>query len=791
MSVIASAVMLSSTIGFASAATFPAPFDTGSAIVYGAAGNVQVDMAAAINIQTAIGQVSGSGAVGIPEGSWQVKTSSDDLEINESISQVSTSIDKDNLPILADGAISNEKGTAKYTQNFYFSDASTSKVTYANDGDDIVGLFYEIDSSNYIANYSMDFTTNLKTDVTSASVLDDIQDKEISMLGKTYVITNAVNTTATNVQLTLMSGADKVTIANGEELTVGGKTISVLVSSSSSAQFTIDGEQTSKLAKGDTTKLNDGTYLGVSDITYQDFSGGLMQATVYVGADKIQLDNDASMVVNADTVSYAKVLITATQAAGDISISQIRIAMTAEDNLYVPVNGVLSEAENLDRPQVLVTGNWDIAFNGLDSSTKYDELSLDRSTDSKMKIKFNNYDGDVIDLPLVYSNATGIFAGEKAGYDLILNASDNITKNDYFILNTANPTTASNNARSYVVQYKGADKSTDTDPKMKFNIIGVDSAADVTLSSAGAGVLKIKGTSFTFQNTTTATSSDCNIMLTSAGDYSTGMINSSTSVSNYVRTRYNELINITDINSTTATSWAGAINLASQAWNISLVVDDTNRDGDKYTASAGNYIFSVKLLNNSDGEIATTVASTTNGVSWVSDPNDNTRQTYIDSYGNEITYNNPSGSPGTITVKTPDSIVKPLVYVTSGAISAGSTGTGGLALIVDDSKIDTVKDKNLVVVGGSCINKVAAMIIAGSEAPLCAEAWTAKTQAGPSKYIIKTVVNPYAAADSGKVAMLVAGYEAADTANAASKVAEKTISTEVGTSQVYPIVGTA
>ena len=64
-SVLASGAMLASTIGFAAAATFPVPFDSGSAIVYGANGNVQVDMAAAVNLQTAIGEIAGDGILGI------------------------------------------------------------------------------------------------------------------------------------------------------------------------------------------------------------------------------------------------------------------------------------------------------------------------------------------------------------------------------------------------------------------------------------------------------------------------------------------------------------------------------------------------------------------------------------------------------------------------------------------------------------------------------------------------------------------------------------------------------
>jgi len=779
ISVLASAVMLSSTIGFAAAATFPAPFDSGSAIVYGANGNVQIDMAAAVNLQTAIGQIGGSdGELGIPEGSWRVATTSDDLELNESIKEVTTYIDKDNLPILADGVISNEKGTAKYTQSFYFDDATSSKVTYANDGDDNIGLFYKVSSGEVIARYVMDFTTNLKSDITSGS-LEDIKDEDINILGKTYSITTATNGTS-GVELTLMSGANKLTVSNGEEQTVGGKTVSVIVSASNAAQFTIDGQTTNKLAEGDTYKLDDGSYLGVSDITYQNFAGGMMQSTIYLGADKIELKNSSSMTVNADTISYADVTISSTESGGDISISQITVNMTAEDDLYVPVGGKLSEASDLDKPQVLLTQNWDIGFTGLDNS-EYEEFSIKKSTDSKMKLYALNYNGDQLELPLVFVNSSGIFGGEKSGYRLILNATNSITKNDYFILNTANPTSSTANARSYVVQYKGADKTTDTDAKMKFNVVGVDSSDDVTLSSTGTATLKLGGASFTFGNTSAYTANDFSIKLTSTvGDYATGSdVNGA--LNNYIRTKYNSLVNITQ----GETNVSAAPSAYGTAWTVSLVTDDANKDGDKYGASATNTIVTETFLNNSDNEVATTPTTSTAGTSWESDPSDNTKSTYIDFYGNEITHDNPSSSPDDIVVKIPESIVTPKVYITSGAISAGTTGTGGLAPIVDDSKVDTVKDKNLIVVGGSCINQAAAKIL-GSDVPLCESAFTAKTGAGAGQYIIETVVSPY---NTGKVAMLVAGYNGVDTTAAAQRVVDDSLSPETTDAAiVYPVV---
>ncbi|MEK6935493.1 MAG: hypothetical protein AABW67_01795 [Nanoarchaeota archaeon] len=782
MSIIASAVMLSSTLGFASAATFPAPFDSGSAIVYGANGNVQMDMAAAVNIQTAIGKVSSVGDINIPEGSWQVKTTADKLEIGEAINGVATYIDKEDLPLLADGQIDNEKGAAKYEQFFYFDDNVSSMVKYQDDGDDNVGLFYKINSGQLIARYVLDFTTNLESDV-AVSTLEDIDDEEITILGKTYTIITAVNSSATNTDLTLMSGANKVVINNGEELTVGGKTISVLVSSATQAQFTVDGQTTAKLNAGDTEKLSDGTYLGVSEITYQSFSGGIMQATAYVGADKLFLDDGSDLIVNAETINNAKVTIAETYASGDVSIDSITINMTAEDDLYVPVNGKLSEATDLDEPQVLISQNWDIIFKGLGDAT-YETIDLKKSTDSRIVLNFENFNGDKIDTPLMFTNTTGVYGGEKAGYELILAPSlTNISKNQYFILNTADPTLAANsgNARSYVVQYKGADKTSDTSPKMKFNILGVDSGKEVTLATAGTADLKLGGTTFSFTNGTSCASAiDCKILL-SAGEWADGTYLANDSISNYFRTKYNVLINITDSNAT-LTSTGTASNGAAGLWTVIMSIDDTNRDGDKLDLTGRPTLFTMTYKNNSDGEFGTT-ASGGNYSLWESDPADSTHSTYIDYYGNEIDYINPSSSPDNIKVKVPESIVTPKVFVTSGAVSAGTTATGGLALIVDDSKVDTVKDNNLVVVGGSCINAAAAKIL-GSDVPLCAEAFTEKTLVGVNQYIIKTVASPYNAA---KVAILVAGYEGADTISAAKLVAEKTIKTDVGTSQVYPI----
>ncbi|MFH1358947.1 MAG: hypothetical protein ABIH37_03610 [archaeon] len=788
--VLASAVMLSSTIGFAAAANYPSPFVVGgaedAAIVVGLNADVS-DVYAAIDIQDSLNALTTGGgtSTSISGTAWQVGTSSDDLELNESIRQITTYIDKEDLPILTGGSISNEKGTAKYEEYLYFEDvaAGSSRVGYQEDDDENIGLFFKIVSGNTFAKYYLDFTTDFKSDI-ATSTLEDIDDEEITFLGKTYTITKAENATS-GVQLTLMSGAEKVTVSNGEEITAGGKTISVVVSSATQAQFTIDGETLNKLNAGDTNKLADGTYIGVSDITYQGFSGGLMTATIYIGADKIELFNGSSMTVNAITISDANVLITSTIANGDISISDLAVNMTAEDDLFIKENGKLSEATDLDKPQAILGQNWDIEYKGLDT-TIYEEMSVTKSTDAKMKLKFENYDGNLIDVPLVFVNATGVFGGDREGYKLVLDAGHNITKNDYFILNTADPFTLANNAKSFVAQYKGSDKLADTDPKLRLTILG-EGDKDLSLTATATASMKLGGATFNFGNVSTAALDDFTMNLTTA-DYTDGAqaAGATASLSNYVRTKYNALINITDTNESMNFHPTPAGDADGADWVVTLYLDDTNRDGDNNVLTAARPVFVGTYANStatSAAEVATSITAG-GGDTWVADNVDSTKSTFVTAYGAEVDYSNPSSSPASITVRIPDSAVKPLVFVSSGDITVtpGSTGGGGQVLVVKDNEVSSVDSKNLVVVGGSCINSVAAKML-GSSSPLCTADFTEATGVGSGEYIIKTAASPY---NEEKIAMLVAGYEKAQTVSAVNKVLEG-VATDVGTEQVYPI----
>ena len=358
-----SALIVGISAGAAVAANYPNPFISGDvAVVYGAD---SIDTVQAMNINLDLASRGGTSDSGssVVGDAWQVKTSSDKFEIGESIYDVEKYIDDDSLPLLAAGEIVNSKGTATYDQYLYFSDVSSSMINYTEDDDvDLVGDYFFIANGHNIAKYTLDFNTNLESDITSGT-LDDIEDEVISILGKDYTITTATNGSG-GVELTLMSGAETATITSGEELPpLGGYTISAVVSSSTAVQFTVDGKTIDKMNKGEIEPIpgtND--YIAVTDISYESYSGGLHQATFWIGADKLLLRNTQDLEVNAETINGATVTINHTESGGDISITEIVVNLTAQDDYLVPVNGKLSAEISTegDEPQILIGQNWDI-----------------------------------------------------------------------------------------------------------------------------------------------------------------------------------------------------------------------------------------------------------------------------------------------------------------------------------------------------------------------------------------------------------------------------------------------
>ena len=134
-----------------------------------------------------------------------------------------------------------------------------------------------------------------------------------------------------------------------------------------------------------------------------------------------------------------------------------------------------------------------------------------------------------------------------------------------------------------------------------------------------------------------------------------------------------------------------------------------------------------------------------------------------------------SGSSGhtKATISYPDEQIFAEIYMgEESATIAGSGGDGTLlpALPILDTEIASVEDKNLIVVGGSCVNSVAASLLGGA---LCGADFESKTGVGAGSFLIQTFDR-----SGGKVATLVAVYNAGDTTNAAKYLTTQKLDVE-------------
>jgi hypothetical protein len=150
----------------------------------------------------------------------------------------------------------------------------------------------------------------------------------------------------------------------------------------------------------------------------------------------------------------------------------------------------------------------------------------------------------------------------------------------------------------------------------------------------------------------------------------------------------------------------------------------------------------------------------------------------VDWFGTLTTIDASDSDQKTATISIPPAQAYAQIYVgeDTSSVTAGtavSTGTSTPLgeVLVRDTEVSSMATKNLIVVGGSCINSAAATLVGGA---FCGSAWTEKTGVGSGQFLIKG----YAANSlTSKLALLVAGYNAQDTVNAATYLRKQTVDT--------------
>ena len=260
---------------------------------------------------------------------------------------------------------------------------------------------------------------------------------------------------------------------------------------------------------------------------------------------------------------------------------------------------------------------------------------------------------------------------------------------------------------------------------------------------------------------------------------------------------------VQQINTTAVTSKSGAIGRLT--YNVTASAANTTQiflvspEGGGNIVNPALVIFEEKDDNSNYEALVVTLdsgASSSNGLdvsdvirTWGNDavndqismPGNSNIAKEADLWGTIITRDSGSSGHTKATISYPDEQIFANLYMgeESASITGGSGSTGGgttVGVPILDSEASSVSTKNWIVVGGSCVNSVAADLL-GVTYPTCGADWTTKTGVGAGEYLIHTL----AQGTGGKVATLVAGFNAGDTTNAATYLRTQTgVDTTVG-----------
>ncbi|MBU1876116.1 MAG: hypothetical protein ABH824_01435 [Nanoarchaeota archaeon] len=732
-------------------------------------------------------------SVSVEGDAWKVGTSAKYLEIannnatssssqdGETIRSIVSFIGNDELAALGDGTWSTNENEYGFQQFLFFDDATlTSEVVkYVENDDDVTADHFYVKNGQPIARYKLEFTSTAQSDVTDAVgtaattgvYLDDFEDTTLSLFGKEYTVVQARRTATTGggVKLVLMVGATSDTLLEGESKTysVGDKTFDVTLSyvDSTYAKFIVNGESTNKISDGSTYVLKDKTEIGVSDVLYQGYAGGIHSASFFLGAQKVELQDAGvaaggssyELKVGSETIDGADVIITGTDDNTTFSISTIELNMTAQDDYFVGSGEKLSDVILAagDEKELLFGNAFDVEYNGLSTEDTHD-IILKKSSSKRYELHVFDGDNKAVDLPLAYADAQyNLSLGKEtdAGSDnnrkaLVLREGTDIYKDDYFVLTSG--TDSSGAAKSYLMQYMGVDKSSKTSPKIKFKNQGsgetLEYSATTQTATGTVATIKLGGYSFLVQNASVQSTDDYQVDIDLDGGGAIGT----------------NIVTFVDSYGPTFTfNWSVSSPANSSNQDYVQITQSTTNVNDYDDQAPSNLIMNITGTT-SDPE----VRSTFSGLTLLT-PSGETEVTYgYTSMGTFVKLAAPSSDPQELTLTYPKKQLLPQLYFTSGATTSTTTTGGTLTSVMTvgatklDSEVSSMEAQNLIVVGGPCVNTVAAELL-GNPAD-CTEGFS------PGKARIKLFEHA-----NGNIAMLVAGYSGADTRLAGSVIANR------------------
>lgn len=815
--ILSTGVIMVSSIALAAAASYPAPFVVGGsadvAVVYGAnaaatdaaqAGSIQT------NLQSAIPSTGGSSVTG--GDSVNLGTSSRNIYYGDALNAARSSVTASEMAsTLKDGTFTDLSGTEyDYTQTVTLGSGVNQFSTSGGDLDDPELLLQIGTTAGGLYNYSLSFNKNV-----NVSDATNVQGQKLNILGVNYV----VGASSTNTTLYLYGSGETITVAGGEETTVDiagtSHTVSLVTTSSTTAgTITVDGISKT-VTEGNNYAFAGDVNVYIKDIIHPAYAGDLRRAELIIGANTLLLQNGQTVKIGADQTSIKGTSTTITAAGhGLISGFSIATAMEKSKTDHIAVG------ESITDP---VFGGLKLTFTGVDPAlddSSRGTVVVDTDNNQFGYVTFTSAragtDGEQ-QLTYVYDNNTATTAVQPllANKQISSNNQGHIhvlegeaaLENDWIVINQGDAGTilevsdiSIDTATSGTVTFDDAitgdsQKVTLTNSSGVYTKSGVNffggngytisannagTTINITWSASGTKTLfpRIKlanGGWLSFLTSTTVTNGTSVIFpdgLTTIATSGTSVNNETTSITQSgISWTFSPGQNTTDDATVIGTS-NPSCNFNSTLGPAILVIEPKKWDD----ASYGNYIC-VPLTTTGTTEIAI-ARSVLNGTNsgFVSFGSDSYMSEAVDQYGTLITDEQRTNENGRATISYPKSqMTFDVLFASEGAtVTAGSSGTGSLGeVLVTDAEISSVQTKNLILVGGSCVNSATATAL-GVSYPTCGAAFTTATGVGSGQFLIKGVADAYT---TGKIALVVAGYDAADTANAATYLRTQAVDT--------------
>ncbi|MBI5148244.1 hypothetical protein HZA33_01040 [Candidatus Pacearchaeota archaeon] len=806
-----------------------------------AATDISSDLQLQLAKQTATATSTGATASG---EFVNLATSNTKIYFNSSLNAARSSVTSTDLPtLLADGSVVDSSGTVySFKQSFALpADKYIGFGLGASGSLTDPKLLIDVGTStNYSSNlyrYTVSFGKALNVSHT------DVQGQAITLMGQKYIIGAQSGGSGATFNLYLYRGGVTVEMNEGESKTVSidGKDYAVKINSISTASgsnvayVSVDGSESKRIAEGNTSKVG-AIDIYAKRVDYLAKTGTVSSAIMQVGTKKIlltqtQAGTGSTVKEGADATSIQGTAVNITNSTAD-SITGFSVAVAMQKG----TKDYLSIGDSFTDP---VFGGVALQFvsitPALDSSSR-ENIVIDSDNNLNLYIKFTSYlagsagekrIGFAHDQNSATSAVTPRLA-DVSNKTIHVVENDTIRLNEYMVVDsgdygrilqlTDSSTTSSSSdyitftdaitAENFKVVTGANDRGTLSIDGQTYYVTNM--SATQTTATAGGITLNWGGTAG-YSNPGGAISVFPRIKLKS-GEwliFATESRANATDIDNdtkvYLPGTETLYSTISTLSNATANYTVGNIiwsmpnnaSLMGSLGNISALFGDGGAPCNFSKASGPAIVlFEEHKQGDANGDaicIPSTTAGTTtvtiavgtpvwtdvSSMSLVSLGSNSYKSQGYDRYGTFVELDTTNSH--SVSIKYPDTQMEVGVLITAvGASTSGAGSVGNVASLgsvaVLDSEIASVSSKNLIVVGGSCINKAAAKLL-GSDSPICGADFTTKTGISSDQFIVKVFESPYA---TGKTAMLVAGYEGADTRKAATWLISTKPDTTIG-----------